>query len=109
MRVKGEYMHHDELKGAMGIKISAPELEHALAGGVLYRAETEDEIEDLEDLIAQDTMNISEKYLDKDEGVCVQASTLGSLEALLEFLKQSKIKVRCLNIGPVNKGDIQNA
>jgi len=44
LRVKAEYVHHTEIKGSMGLKISAPELEHALAGSELYCAKTEDEI-----------------------------------------------------------------
>lgn len=43
LRVKAEYIHHQEIKGSMGIKISAPDLEHALAGSELYRADTEAE------------------------------------------------------------------
>lgn len=45
------------------------------------------------------------------EGVCVQASTLGSLEALLEFLRSPavKIPVSGINIGPVNRRDIMRA
>lgn len=94
----------------MGIKISAPELEYALAGGELYRAECEEDIEDLQDMIADNMSNFVEKYIDKSaEGVCVQASTLGSLEALLEFLKKMKISVCDVNIGPVNKKDVQKA
>lgn len=46
MRVKGDYMHHDVLNGAMGIKISAPDLDNALAGGELFKAVTPDDIED---------------------------------------------------------------
>jgi translation initiation factor 5B len=50
------------------------------------------------------------KYVDRSsEGVCVQASTLGSLEALLEFLKTQKIPVCEINIGPVHKKDVMKA
>lgn len=94
MRVKGEYIHHDFLYGAMGIKISAPDLDHALAGGELFKAEYEDQVEELCEEIQENMLNFAEKYVNAhEEGVCVQASTLGSLEALLEFLKTSKISV----------------
>lgn len=43
----------------------------------------------------------------KAEGVSVQASTLGSLEALLEFLKTQNIPYANVNIGPVHKKDVQ--
>ena len=44
MRVKGEYIHHQSIKGSMGIKISAPGFENAMAGSELYRADTDEEI-----------------------------------------------------------------
>lgn len=49
-------------------------------------------------------------WVDKSgRGVSVQASTLGSLEALLDFLKVSKIPVSTINIGPVHKRDVIQA
>ena len=51
-----------------------------------------------------------DKYVNKNKpGVCVQASTLGSLEALLEFLKQSDISVCNISIGPIHKKDVLKA
>lgn len=106
MRVKGDYQHHQKIKGAMGIKISAPDLDHALAGSALFRCTNERQIEEAKEMIEDDICDILDKYVDKTkEGVIVQASTLGSLEALLEFLKCSKIPVAAVGIGPVHKKD----
>ena len=110
MRVKAEYIHHQKIKGAMGIKISAPGLEHAIAGSELLIANTEAEVAAAKAEIEDNMIDIMDKYVDKSrEGVCVQASTLGSLEALLEFLLTSKISVCSISIGPVHKKDVMKA
>jgi len=46
LRVKGEYLHHQKIKGSMGIKISAPDLEAAIAGSELFKCSNDNEIED---------------------------------------------------------------
>ena len=65
MRVKGEYMHHQKLKGAIGIKISAPGLENAIPGSELFRCKNEEEVQDAIDMIEGDLVDILDKYVDK--------------------------------------------
>jgi hypothetical protein len=57
------------------------------------------------------TQDIFDKVDKSGEGVCVQASTLGSLEALLAFLDSDdvQIPVSGINIGPVHKKDVLRA
>jgi translation initiation factor 5B len=57
----------------------------------------------------QDLENMKKMVDTTGHGVWVQASTLGSLEALLAFLKQSKIPVSGVNIGPISKKDVMKA
>ncbi|KAF7354856.1 Tr-type G domain-containing protein [Mycena sanguinolenta] len=95
LRVKSNYVHHKEVKAALGVKISAPDLEKAIAGSRLLVCGPDDDEDDLRE--------------ESGRGVCVQASTLGSLEALLDFLKSSKIPVSGINIGPVHKKDVMRA
>lgn len=109
LRVKNAYEHFQSIKGAQGVKILAKGLEKALAGLPLFVASKEDELdvlkEDCEAQLSKALMAIKKK----PEGVYVQASTLGSLEALLEFLKTQKIPYSNVNIGPVHKKDVQKA
>lgn len=110
LRVKAEYQSHQKIRGAMGIKISAPGLEQAIAGSELFKANSPEEIAQYKAEIEDGLVDILEKYVDKSQdGVCVQASTLGSLEALLEFLKDMKIPVTNISIGPVHKKDVLKA
>ncbi|KAJ7571663.1 hypothetical protein O6H91_01G170900 [Diphasiastrum complanatum] len=111
LRVKGTYLHHKELKAAQGIKITAQGLEHAIAGTQLYVVGPDDELEDIKEEAMQDMKSVMSRVDKSGEGVCVQASTLGSLEALLEFLKSPavKIPVSGISIGPVHKKDVMRA
>ena len=52
---------------------------------------------------------IKKKIKLENLGVGVAASTLGSLEALLIYLKDKKIPVSYVTVGPVSKDDVMKA
>jgi translation initiation factor 5B len=106
LRVKSEYVPNKEVKAAMGVKIAADGLDHAVAGSRLLVVGEDDDEEDLEEEVMSDLENLLSRVAKSRRGVSVQASTLGSLEALLEFLRASKIPVGYVNIGPVFKRDV---
>ncbi|KAF2667134.1 hypothetical protein BT63DRAFT_390621 [Microthyrium microscopicum] len=106
LRIKSAYVHNKEVKAAMGVKIAADGLDSAVAGSRLLVVGKDDDEEDLEDEVMSDLEALLSRVTKSRRGVSVMASTLGSLEALLEFLKTSKIPVGNVNIGTVFKRDI---
>ncbi|KAL6860525.1 eukaryotic translation initiation factor 5B [Amphichorda felina] len=106
LRLKSQYVHNKEVKAALGVKISAPGLEGAIAGSRLMVVGPDDDEEDIEDEVEADLANLLSRVEKSGRGVSVQASTLGSLEALLDFLKDCKIPVANVGIGPVYKRDV---
>merc|ERR1712240_452749 len=109
LRVKCGYTEHKELKAAQGVKIAAKELEKAIAGLSVRVAHHPDEVEILKEAAERDLASALNAIKLKPLGVFVQASTLGSLEALLEFLKTSKIPYAGVRIGPVVRKDVMRA
>jgi translation initiation factor 5B len=109
LRLKSAYVHNKAAKASLGVKIAANELEGAIAGSRLLVVGPEDDEEDLEDEVMGDLAQLLNRVSKDSRGVSVQASTLGSLEALLEFLKVSKIPVANISIGPVYKRDVMMA
>ncbi|KAF2233619.1 hypothetical protein EV356DRAFT_577443 [Viridothelium virens] len=106
LRVKSAYVHNKEVKAALGVKIAANGLDEAIAGSRLMVVGPDDDEEELEEEVMGDLEHLLSKVSRTGRGVSVQASTLGSLEALLEFLKASKIPVADINIGPIYKRHI---
>jgi len=105
IRIKAEYVHHKEVTGAMGIKIAAPGLGDAVAGTQLLIMHKDDEVEQLKEDVMADLEAVTQGFKKQSTGVFVQASTLGSLEALLEYLKSQDppIPIAGVNLGPIHK------
>ena len=107
MRVKCEYEQHNSISGAIGAKLFCPDLENALAGSPLYVYKTEEEGVKYQNEIIKDFNSIVQKDLSKNgKGIMVQASTLGSLEAILTFLSDQKVLVSVVGVGNLAKKDV---
>ncbi|CCF58397.1 hypothetical protein KAFR_0E02440 [Kazachstania africana CBS 2517] len=109
LRLKSEYIHHKEVKAALGVKIAANDLEKAVSGSRLLVVGPDDDEEEMMDDVMDDITGLLDSVDTSGKGVVVQASTLGSLEALLDFLKDMKIPVMSIGLGPVYKRDVMKA
>jgi len=108
MRIKSEYVHHQSISGSIGVKIVAPDIGRVIAGTSVLVVAPEDDLADVMEDVQSDI-----SALETDErGVIVHASTLGALEALLQFLRREcdpPIPVSHFNIGPIHKKDVMRA
>ncbi|XP_077281016.1 eukaryotic translation initiation factor 5B [Temnothorax americanus] len=109
LRVKNAYIEYREVKAAQGVKVAAKDLEKAIAGLNLQVAQKPDEIDVVKEEIGKELSSALGNIRLAERGVYVQASTLGALEALLDFLKSSKIPYSGIRIGPVVKKDVMKA
>merc|ERR1712157_494940 len=109
MRIKSEYIHHKEIKGALGVKVIGNNLEKVMAGTPVMVFGPNDEEEDIKAEVMSDLTNLESKLSTDRVGVLVQASTLGALEALLQFLRedtQPPIPLSAIGIGTIHKRDV---
>ena len=107
MRVKSEHITHESITGAMGIRLFALDLDNALAGSPLHVYQTDEEADKYASEISQDFNSIIKDFLSKTgNGIMVQASTLGSLEAILSFLHDKKIPIAAVGLGHLTKKDV---
>ncbi|MCK4972447.1 MAG: translation initiation factor IF-2, partial [Candidatus Heimdallarchaeota archaeon] len=89
-----------------GIKIAAPGLEDALAGAPIRVAPKgmEDEVFEI---VADEIESF--RIETKTDGIILKVDTLGSLEALVDMIKEKNIPIQKADIGDVNKKDVIDA
>eukprot|EP01125_Pyxidicula_operculata_P009958 TRINITY_DN3279_c0_g1_i3.p1 TRINITY_DN3279_c0_g1~~TRINITY_DN3279_c0_g1_i3.p1 ORF type:complete len:668 (+),score=208.51 TRINITY_DN3279_c0_g1_i3:87-2090(+) len=113
LKGKGEKkMLESQVKSATavrGVKIWAKGIDNVLAGSNLYVLGPKDDPKVLHRLTMQQFDTLKKKITLSSGGVHVQASTLGSLEALMEFLNESGVAIGSYNIGQVNVKDVKRA
>jgi len=102
-----KFMQVDHVIAAAGVKISAPNLNDALAGSPIFAVEDLTKVEEYKRKVAEEVASIR---ISKDVvGVVVKADTLGTLEALVDALKRNNIPVRLADVGPISKRDVVEA
>eukprot|EP00981_Chlorochromonas_danica_P008931 scaffold2352_cov153-Ochromonas_danica.AAC.12 len=112
MRVRSEYIHHSSISGAIGVKIVAPLIGRTVAGTSILVVQAEDDVEDIKEEVQSDLTKVMKSLQTDERGVTVHASTLGALEALLQFLREEckpPIPVSFVSIGPIHKKDVMRA
>jgi translation initiation factor 5B len=104
---KEKFTHVDEVHAAAGVKIVSPDIKGALAGAPVYAVSDLDELEDIKSKVRAEVSSIR---IQKDSsGIVLKTDTLGSLEAVSQFLQERKIPVRIADVGQIVRRDIVEA
>ncbi|MBE0523520.1 MAG: translation initiation factor IF-2 [Methanosarcinales archaeon] len=101
-----KFKHIKNVTAASGLKISAPQLDDAIAGAPV-RVVTKDTVDEISEAIKSE---INQTRIRTDNiGVIIRADTIGSLEALVNELKKEEIPIRKADVGNISKRDIVEA
>lgn len=103
--LKNKLKNVDKVIAATGVKINASNIKEVISGMPLAVANTK-----LEEVKEEIQKEVSAVLIETDkDGIIVKADSLGSLEALINLLKERKIAIRKATIGDINKNDIMEA
>jgi translation initiation factor 5B len=97
----------DSVSAAAGVKIVAPELEGVLAGAPLYAVAEGEPPDKYVRLVSEEIERI--RIATAVDGVVLKADTLGSLEAVADYLKRNNVPIRLADVGDVSKRDVAEA
>ncbi|MFC1691391.1 translation initiation factor IF-2 [Nanoarchaeota archaeon] len=103
---KSKFKPVKSVTAAIGVKVSAPEIDNVISG-MPVRVAGKDNLEEIKEQIKTE---IEEVMVDTDEdGIIIKADNLGSLEALMLLLREKDIPIRKASIGDISKKDVMDA
>lgn len=109
LRVQSAYMSHRSVQGAIGVRIAASNLDTVVPGTSLQLVQPGDDVSALLEHAQQELNQTLEEDNRQERGLRVHASSIGSLHALLSFLRQTGIAYSSVGIGAVHKRDVLTA
>jgi len=104
---KEKFTHVDIVHAAAGVKIVAPDIEGVVAGAPVYAVEDPEKLEEIKQKVRDELSSI--RIQTDKSGIVVKTDTLGSLEAVTQFLQEREVPVRFADVGPIVKRDIVEA
>lgn len=102
-----KFLSAERVVAAAGVKVVATDLEGAVGGAPIIVANDDLSLDQAKKKIAEEMSEL--RFSTDADGIVVKADTLGSLEALVKFLKDSGIPVRVSDIGPIGKREVIEA
>jgi len=99
-----KFDHVESVSAATGIRVVAPNLEDAMAGG-LVRVASDDIEKTLEEVQKASAIDVELS----EQGIIVRGDTVGSLDALAFEAKNAEMPLRKIGIGNVSRKDVVEA
>ncbi|MFQ6061078.1 MAG: translation initiation factor IF-2, partial [Thermoplasmata archaeon] len=99
-----KFISIESVSAAAGIKVSAADLEVAVAGAPLIVVDRN--LQEVKERVIEETSIHIEA---KEEGVIIKADAIGSLEALAYELREANIPFKSARVGDVSRRDIIDA
>ncbi|MEM0375748.1 MAG: translation initiation factor IF-2 [Nitrososphaerota archaeon] len=95
------------VRASSGVKVVAEGLEEVFPGSPLVLVREESQLSEIERMLEEE---LAEFRITTDKvGLVVKADTIGSLEAIVNFLRERNIPIRLADIGKVSKRDVVEA
>jgi translation initiation factor 5B len=96
-----------EAHAASGIKIAAPDIDDAIPGSALIAVGGEMTLSRAVEEVASEMERL--RVQTDNVGIILKTDTLGSLEAIVESLRQREVPIRIADIGDVSRRDVVEA